>query len=112
MTLSREHITLTRQVGPSRVDQVKTRQLVLGSYLLSPQMLLHRNRIVCSALDRRVVRNYHAKPALNQPDTRHNSARVDLLPIVEIVASERRKLKKWRSRVQQLLDPLPDYQFP
>ena len=52
-----EDLGLERQEGAARVDEVEAREAVLARDLLRAQVLLHRQRVVGAALDRRVVRD-------------------------------------------------------
>src|SRR5574337_1293378 len=61
-------LVLVGQVRAARVDQVDARQPVLRRDLLRPQVLLHRQREVGSALDGGVVANDHAVDAGDAAD--------------------------------------------
>ena len=69
----REDLGLQRQERAARVDEVQARQLVLLGDLLRAQVLLDRQREVRAALHRRVVRDDHALPALDDADARDDA---------------------------------------
>ena len=101
-----EDFGLARQVGAATVDEVEARQPVLRRHLLRAQVLLRRDRVVRPALDRRVVRDDHHRPAVHRADAGDDAARRDHLVAVQLVARERRELEEGRPRVDDLLDPL------
>ena len=67
-----EDLVLQRQEGPAGINQVDARKAVLPGDLLRAEVLLDRNRVVRSALNRGVVCDYHAEPALYLPDPSHD----------------------------------------
>ena len=70
-----EDLVLERQERAARVDEVDARQVVLLGDLLRAEMLLHREREVRAALHRGVVRDDHARAALDDPDARDDARR-------------------------------------
>ena len=102
-----EDLGLHRQEGAARVDEIDAGQAVVQRDLLRPQVLLHRERIVGAALDRRVVGDdqhlaaRHPADAGDQPGARR-------LAVVEAGGGERRDLEERRARVEQPVEPLAD----
>mmetsp|Transcript_7424 Transcript_7424/g.17919 ORF Transcript_7424/g.17919 Transcript_7424/m.17919 type:complete len:372 (+) Transcript_7424:1242-2357(+) len=102
-----EDVRLPRQVGAARVDEVHAGQPVLRGDLLRAQVLLHRDRVVRPAFDRRVVGDDHHLPAGDHPDARDDAATRHLLRAVHLVAGEGGELEEGGARVDERLDPLP-----
>mmetsp|Transcript_19690 Transcript_19690/g.56468 ORF Transcript_19690/g.56468 Transcript_19690/m.56468 type:complete len:261 (-) Transcript_19690:181-963(-) len=99
----RKDVSLSGQVGPSRVNQVHARQVVLHGDLLRPQVFLDRDGVVRPALDRRVVGHNHRQPPADGPDARHDAAaRHNVL--IQIMPSQLRQLQERRPRVHQSVD--------
>ena len=69
-----KHFILIRQVGPARVDQVNTGQIVLCGHFLRTQMLFHAERVVGTTFHRGVVAHNHAVHATD-PAYARNGAR-------------------------------------
>ena len=63
-----EDVILLRKEGTCRVDHVYAWKVVLLSNLLGPQVLLHRNRVVCSTLECKIVGNNHALSSADHAD--------------------------------------------
>jgi hypothetical protein len=84
--------------------------MVLQRDLLCAQVLLHRERVVGTALHRRVVRDDHARGAAHTADAR-DDPRPGRLVVVHPVGSERTNLQKRRPRIQQDLNALTGEQF-
>ncbi len=101
----REDLGLEGQEGAAGVDQVHAGEAILLGDFLRPQVLLHGDRKVRPALDRRVVGDDHDFAALDAPDAGHQT-RPRSLPVVHPVGGERRKLQKRRARVEQGVDPV------
>ena len=95
-----EHVDLVRQVGAARVDEVDARQPVLAGDLLRPQVLLHRQREVGAALDRRVVADDHALAAGDPPDAGDDAGRGDVA-VVHVPRGELRQLEERRAGIEQ-----------
>src|SRR6202041_3387239 len=55
-----KHLVLTGQEGTSGADQIGAGQPILPGDLLRAEVFLHRNRVVGTAFDRRVVGHDHA----------------------------------------------------
>ena len=70
-----KHLILHRQEGAARIDQVDAGQMVFGSDFLRPQMLLDGQRIVGTALHRRIVGNDHAFDAVDAADAGDQGSR-------------------------------------
>ncbi len=68
-----KHLVLLRQERTAALDEVNARQGVLAGNLLRAQMLLHRERVIRSALHGRVVGNDHAGAARDPADTGHQA---------------------------------------
>ncbi len=105
-----EHIVLIRQVRAARIDEVHARQPVLGRDLLRAHVLLHRDRIVGAALDRRVVADDHALAA-GDPADAGDEARARRIVVVHPVRGELRQLEERRARIEQLRDPIARQQL-
>ena len=65
-----KHLVLIRQVGPARIHQIQTGQVILLGYLLGAQMFFYRKRIICPALYRCIVTDNHAPLARYLADPR------------------------------------------
>ena len=100
-----EHVDLVRQVGAARVDEIDARQAVLARDLLRPHVLLHGERIVGAALDRRVVADDDALATGDAPDAGDDARRRDVVA-VHAVRRELRELEERRSRIDQRADAL------
>ena len=106
-----EHLGLERQEGAARVDEVDAREAVLARDLLRAQVLLHRERVVGAALDRRVVRDDDALAALDDADPGDDPGR-RRLAVVELPGGERVQLEERRARVDEPVDPLARGELP
>ena len=100
-----EDLGLERQEGAAGVDEVDARQVVLLRHLLRAQVLLHRQREVRAALDRRVVGDDDALLALDDADAGDDSRRRSGA-VVELPCRERVQLEQRRAGVEQPVDPL------
>ena len=93
-------LVLARQIGTAGIDEIETGQPVLQRDLLGPQMLLHRQRIIGTALDRGVIGHDDAFAALDPADAgddpggRHHF-------IVDTMGSELGELEERRAGIQQ-----------
>ena len=96
-------LSLVGQIGPARVDQINTGETVLRRDLLGAQMLLHRHRIVCAALDGRVVGDDHDLAALDQADSRDQPRAVDIA-LVHAESRERAYFQKRRTGIDEAGD--------
>ena len=101
-----EDLVLEGEEGAARIDEVDARQMVLLGHLLRAQVLLHGEREVRAALHRRVVRDDHARAALDDPDARHDSGR-RRLALVDVPRRKRVQLEERRAGVDEPVDPLP-----
>ena len=99
----REDLGLEREEGASRVDEVEARQAVLARDLLRTEVLLHRERVVRASLHRRVVRDDHALPTLDDADPRHDPGR-RCVTVVQLPRGERVQLEEGRSGVDEPVD--------
>ena len=106
----REHLRLQRQEGAARVDEVETGQPVLLGDLLRAQVLLHGQREVGAALDRRVVRDDHALPTLDDADPGDDPGARGL-SLVHVPGGQRVQLEERRAGVEQPVDPLAGEQL-
>ena len=100
-----EDLGLERQERAAGVDEVEARQVVLRGHLLRAQVLLHRQREVRAALDRRVVRDDHALAALDDADAR-DDARARRLSVVHVPRGQCVQLEERGVGVDQPVDPL------
>src|SRR5713226_10433873 len=73
-------------------------------------MLLHRDRIVRAALDRRVVGDDYRLAPLNTPESGHDT-RARRFVVVHTVGSQRRKLEERALRVEQSFHSVAHEQF-
>ena len=105
-----EDLGLQRQEGAARVDEIDARQPVLERDLLGPQVLLHRQRIVGAALDRRVVGDDQDLAAGDAADA-GDQAGARRIAVVEAGGGERRDLEERRARIEQAVDALADRQL-
>ena len=95
---------LVGQIGAPRIDQINARQIVLAGDFLRPKMLLHRDRIIGAALDRRVIGDDHAFRARNRADAGDDSRRGDIV-VIHAKGGERREFEKRRAGVEQSAHP-------
>ncbi len=86
-------LTLEGQERPAAVDEVDARQPVLEGDLLGPQVLLHGERVVRAALDRRVVGDDDAERPLDPPDPGHDPG-ARRIAVVQPVGGERAQLEE------------------
>ena len=100
-----EHVRLERQERAAGVDEVEARQPVLLGDLLCAQVLLHREREVRAALDRRVVRDDHALASFHDADAR-DDARARRLAVIDVPRGESVQLEERRVGIDQPVDPL------
>ena len=106
-----EDLGLQRQERAARVDEVDARQPVLLRDLLRAQVLLHREREVGAALDGRVVREDHARLALDDADAGDDPGRGSLA-VVDLPGGERAELEERGAGVDEPIDPLARCQLP
>ena len=104
-----ELLSLRGEVGPARLDEVDERQPVSLGYLLCPQGLAKRERVVRPTPDRGVVPRHHALDALHHTDTGDEAA-ADV--VIGAEGDERLELEKRTVPVQQQLDALADEKLP
>ena len=88
---------LQRQEGAAGVDQVDARQPVVERHLLRPQVLLHRERIVGAALDRRVVGDDQDLAAGHAADA-GDEAGAGRVAVVQARGGERRRFRGTATR--------------
>ena len=111
MPFSWKNITLPGQISSSWIHQVETRKFVLSCYLLGPQMFSYSYGVVRSPFNWRIIGHNHTKSAFDQTYPSNNSSRINLFLPIQLISSQRWKLKKRWPWIQQLLNPLPDNQF-
>src|SRR6185295_19476125 len=83
----------------------------LAGDLLRPEVLLYRDGIVRTALDRRVVAHDHAISPLDPSDAGDEAGPVDGI-VVEPVGGERRQLEERAAGIEQAVDTLPRQKLP
>ena len=105
-----EDLGLQRQEGAAGVDEVDAGQAVVERDLLRPQVLLHRERIVGAALDRRVVGDDQDLAAGHAADA-GDEAGAGRVAVIEAGGGERRDFEEGRARVEQPVDPFADRQL-
>jgi hypothetical protein len=86
-----KHICLMREVGSARINEIDARQLIFLGNCLRPEMLLHRDRIVCSPLYGAIVRHNHTHNSLDHPNASDNSSRRYVVSGVNLMASKLRE---------------------
>ena len=101
----RKDVGLERQERPSGVDEIDAGQVVLLGDLLGPKVLLHGQRKVRPALDRRIVCDDDAVTALDHADTADDSGSRGLA-VIELPGRERVQLEEGAARVDERIDPL------
>ena len=94
-----EDLVLQRQERATRVDEVDAGQMILLRYLLRPQVLLDRHRIVGAALHGRVVGDHHHLAPRDTSDPRDNPCGGNP-SVVHSEGRQRRELKERSARVQ------------
>jgi hypothetical protein len=100
-----EDLGLQREEGAARVDEVQARQAVLARDLLRAEVLLDGERVVRAAFHRRVVRDDHALPTLDDADPR-DDAGGRCVAVVELPRGEGVQLEEGRARIHEPVDPL------
>ena len=110
MVTVRKDLRLERQECPSGIDQVDARQPVLLSDLLSAEMLFHGDWEIGAALNRRIVRDDHALPALDGTYAGHNS-RARGVAVVHLPRGKSAEFQERRCRINQGVDPFPREHF-
>ena len=108
---SGKNLGLQRQEGPARVHQVDAGQPVFQGDFLGAQVFLHRNRVVGTALDGRVVGRHHHFPAVNHADARDDSSRLYLV-FVHPQPGQGTEFQERGVGIRQPVDALPDGQLP
>ena len=100
-----EDLGLEGEERAARVHEVEAREPVLAGDLLCAEVLLHRERVVRAALDRRVVGDDHALPSLDDADPGHDPRR-RRVAVVQLPGGERVQLEERGARVDEPVDPL------
>lgn len=106
-----EHLVLPGQERAAGVDQVDAGEPVVQRHLLRAQMLLHRDRVVRAALDRRVVGDDDAFAGGDPPDAGDDARARRLVP-VHAVRGQRRQLQEGRAGIEERVDPVAREQLP
>ena len=106
----RKHLVLQRQERTAGIDEVDAGQAVLERDLLRAQMLLHRDRKIRAALDRRVVGDDEHLDAVDAADA-GDDAGARRLVLVHAVRGERREFEERRARIEQRADALARQQL-
>lgn len=96
----REDVGLVRQSSTTRFDEIDTGKAVLEGNLLSSEVLLDREGVVSTALDRGVVGNDHAAAARDGSDTSDDTSSGQVVG-VDLVSGEGRELEEGRVRVEE-----------
>ena len=105
-----EHLVLSRQIGPTGIDQVNTGQTILFGDCLRPEMFFDCNRVVGAALDGGVVDHQHAVPTMNLSYARDDATAGDVV-IVEVPTGQLGEFKKPGTGIQQSFNTFPGKQF-
>ncbi len=98
-----KYLVLRRQECPAAFHQVDARQAVLARDLLGAQVLLHRDRIVGAALDRRVVGHHQALAPLDAADAGDDAGAGDVAA-VHAVRGQLRQLEERAAGIEQHAD--------
>ena len=107
-----EHVVLHRQERAAGVDEVDARQPVVGGDGLRAEVLLHGDRVVGAALDRRVVGDDHGLPAADPADAGDDAgARHSLLCVVHPGRGQWAQLEERAAGVEQPVHPVTDQQL-
>ena len=105
-----EDVVLHRQERAAGVDEVDARQPVVGGDGLRAEVLLHRDRVVGAALDRRVVGDDHGLLAADPADAGHDAgARHGV--VVHPGRGQRAQLEERAARVEQPVHPVAHQQL-
>ncbi len=110
MVAIREHLVLQRQERAAGIDQVDARQPVLLRDLLRAQMLLHRHRVIGTALDRGVVGDDYAFHSGHPADAGHHAGARYLVG-VQAQRGERGDFQEGAARIEQRVDARARQQF-
>ncbi len=94
------------QEGPSRIDEVDTREVVFMGHGLSTYVFLDRHRVVGAPLDRGVVGHEEAFPSVHHANSSDDASRMGAT-VVEFVSGERREFEEGRTRVDDSLNAFP-----
>ena len=105
-----EHLGLVRQVRPAAVDQIDAGQVVgLGNFL-GAKVLLHGQRVIGPAFDRRIVGHDHARPPGNLPDPGDDPGPRNVLAI-DFGGGELADFEQRRAGIEQPLNPFARQQL-
>src|SRR5262245_35440522 len=102
-----EHIRLKREERSAGIHEVKTRQAVLHCNFLRPQVLLHCDWEICTALHRSVICNKDGLMTLNHADARNETGAWRLI-VVHAVSRDRAEFEERCVRVQYPIDSFTD----
>src|SRR2546430_8174420 len=106
-----EDLILPRQERAAGVDEVEAGEPVFERDLLRAQVLLHGERVVGAALDRRVVRDDDAHvPADTADSSDHAGGRCFI--VVHAERRQRRELQERSARIEEALHPLAWQELP
>jgi len=105
-----EHLVLVGQVGAAGIDQIDAGEMVLHGDFLGPQVLLHGDGVVRSALHRGVVAHDHAVRARHAADP-GDHAGPRHLAAVHVPGRELADLEERGARIEQALHPVAGQQF-
>ena len=100
-----EDLVLPRQERAAGVDQVEAGEPVLERDLLRAKVLLHGERVIGAALDRRVVRDDDAHVPADTADS-GDHAGAGRLVVVHAERRQRRELQERGARIEEALDAL------
>ncbi len=103
-------LVLRRQIGATRIDEIKAGQPVLAGDLLRAQMLFDGDREIGAALDRGVIGDDDAFPA-HDPADPGDDAGGGHLAVIHAVRGEGREFEKGRARIEQQPHPLAHRQL-
>ena len=98
------------QKSAARIHQIDARQVVLFGNFLGAQVFLYCHRVIRSPFDGGVVCHDQYLAPGYPPDASDDPCPCDVV-FIQVESCQRRKFEKWRSRIQQKVDALPDEQF-
>lgn len=105
-----EDLCLKRQEGAAAIDKIDAGEIILLSDLLSAQMLFDRQRIVRTALHRRIVGDDHHLAPGDAPDAGDDTGGRNRL-IIDLVRCQRPNFEKGGRRVEQAFNPFAHKQL-
>ena len=110
---------LVGKVRPAAVDQIDTGQAVFLRDLLRTQVLLHRHRVIGTALNGGIVAHDHHLAAGDTPDPGNQARAIDLVLAIHAIGGKLADFEEGTAGIEQALHALareklapPDMPFP